>query len=126
MSALTNYAQEALTKAVLGIASHTSPGSTFLALHTADPTEVGNVSEASGGSYARQTIAWSWNAGTGRAESTGDIVFSMPIGVYTHFSVKDASSGGNTICKGTLQPAQSVSTPGSVTIRAGNLSVAVD
>lgn len=58
MSQMTNYLENALFNHVLRDTPYTSPSTLYVALHTADPTEVGATGEVSGSSYARQAITF--------------------------------------------------------------------
>lgn len=94
--------------------SETSPASYYVALHTTACTDAATGTEVSGGSYARVAVtrsatAWKGTHGTASGASTGTngtisnaavITFPAPTanwGSVTSFSVKDASSAGNTV-----------------------------
>jgi hypothetical protein len=119
---MTDYLEEKLLKHVASIAAFTAPGTLYLALHTADPGDTGSASEASGGSYARQSVAFTWNSGAGRLDSSANVTFSnMPSGTFTHASVKDASSGGNTLMTGVFTSPQTLSAGQSLIVSSGDL-----
>lgn len=119
---MTDYLEEKLLKHVASIAAYTAPGTLYLALHTADPGDTGSASEASGGSYARQSVAFTWNSGAGRLDSSASVTFSnMPSGTFTHASVKDASSGGNTLMTGVFTSPQTLSAGQSLIVSSGDL-----
>lgn len=127
MASATDYTEEYLLKHSLGIASLTAPAGTYLAVHTADPGETGANNEASGGSYARVAITWTWNSGSARAENSAQVnVTGLPSGTYTHFSIKDAASGGNTLYKGAFGSSQSIVSPQTLVVAAGDLRVSAD
>lgn len=124
MSAATDYTEEFLLKHSLGMASLTAPATTYFAVHTATPGETGANNEASGGSYARVAITWTWNSGTGKAENSAQInVTGLPSGTYTHFSIKDAASGGNTLYHGAFASSQSIVSPQTLAVSAGDLEI---
>jgi len=119
---MTDYLEEKLLKHVASIAAFAAPGTLYLALHTADPGDTGSASEASGGSYARQSVAFTWNSGAGRLDSSANVTFSnMPSGTFTHASVKDASSGGNTLMTGVFTSPQTLSAGQSLIVSSGDL-----
>ncbi len=89
------YLRTRLVKHVLGLGAYTPPASTYLALFTSDPTVNNTGNEAVGGSYARQAITWGTEA-NGNVPSNGILTFTnLAAGVYSHWGVFDAVSGGN-------------------------------
>lgn len=86
------------TKAIkhnLGIQAFTMPTNVFLALYTSDPTVNDTGTEVTGGSYARQQLAFAAESG-GVVVSSGSETFTdMPACTVTHWGLRDASSGGN-------------------------------
>lgn len=124
---MTDYLEEKLLKHCANIAAFTAPSALYLALHTADPGDTGSASEASGGSYARQLVAFTWNAGASRLDSTASLTFTnMPSGTFTHASVKDASSGGNTLMVGVFTSAQTLSSGQSLIVTSGDVRWSMD
>lgn len=123
MAALTNAFENKLIDFLLRAQSLVIGGSTaawspgapalYVALFTAvADAEAGSLTEVSGGSYARVSVAGglsSWNAtqggtagassGTdGQSENAGAITFPAPTGNWgqvTHFGLYEASSGGS-------------------------------
>lgn len=72
----------------------------YLALFEGDPSSGGT--EASGGSYARQSIAFNASSG-GTSTNSNTITFaSLSSGTYDHYAIYDAATGGNLITYGTL------------------------
>ena len=71
----TNYLENLVLDWVLGGSTPSRPSARYLALHTADPTEVGNVSELSAGGYARQAITFG-AAASGSAANTSTHTFT--------------------------------------------------
>jgi hypothetical protein len=56
------------------------------ALYTADPGADGTSNEVTGGSYARETVAWSAaGAGTGTMALNGSVVFDVPASTTVSF-----------------------------------------
>lgn len=141
MSAMTNYLENKLIDHLFRGQSFTAPTGLHVGLHTADPTETGAVSEVSGNSYVRGALApslsnWkSTNGTTGSASSgTGGnttnaatITFPVPTGagwgVVTHFSVWDASTGGNALVYGALSASKTINSGDTVTAAVDAISV---
>ncbi len=105
MSAASNYLETALFNHVFRNTSFTSPASLYVALFTSTATlaelEAGTLTnEVTGGSYARQTIAFAAPT-NGAGSNSGTITFPTATGSdwapATHFGVWDASTSGNFI-----------------------------
>lgn len=129
MAGMSDYTEEKFLKHLHGIATWSAPGTLYLALHTADPGDTGSASEASGGSYARQSMAgnWTWNSGAGRVDNTSAVTFSnMPSGTFSHYSLKDALSGGNTLNIGAFTAPQTLSAGQSLIVQSGDLRQSAD
>lgn len=114
MSDLTNHAENKIIDAMFRGQALGAPGNWHFALLTAaaDP-EVGTLTEISGGSYARVSVAaslanfagtqsaGSTTASTGTGGKTSNnavIAFPAPTanwGIATHMALYDASTGGN-------------------------------
>lgn len=113
MGAKSNYLENKLIDFIFRGQSYTPPGTIYVGLLTAAPTDAGGGTEVSGGSYARVAVLGSLNtwAGTQSAGSTtassgtggttsnnGAITFPAPTanwGTVTHFGLYDAASAGN-------------------------------
>lgn len=142
MSNLTNFAENKLVDAFARGQSLGAPATWYVALLTnvAD-AEAGTVTEVSGGSYARASIAASlaaW-AGTQSAGSTvastgtggqtsnnAAINFATPTagwGTVTHFAIYDAVTGGNAWAIAPLSTSQSIATGNTVSFAAGALTI---
>lgn len=81
----------------------TPPSAVYVSLHSGRPGDTG-ANEISGGSYARQTVTLTAASG-GASENTANIEFSnMPSVTVVAFGLWDASSGGNLLGWGWLQP----------------------
>lgn len=127
MSAKTDYLENAILGHILGkgTLNFTSPPNLFVALHTQDPTEVGNIGELSGNGYARQSITFQ-NEGGGIFSNSGQLVFTASGGNWgsiTHTSIWDASSAGNPLYYGALTTPRTINDTESLVIAIGNLTV---
>jgi hypothetical protein len=98
----STYLRKKIIEHVLGIAAYTMPTNVYLALYTSDPTIADTGTEVTGGSYARQQLAFAAESG-GMVVSAGDETFTdMPACTVTHWGLRDASSGGNLLYFGTF------------------------
>lgn len=125
MSEMSNYLENALINAVLRNTSYTSPTTTYVSLHTADPTDDGSGTEVSGGSYAR-------TAGTYGSPSNGVTTNSAAIefpqctstwGTVSHIGIWDASTSGNLLFHTALDSSKTIETGDIFKIASGSLSV---
>ena len=125
MAAFSTYLANALGNESLRATAWTAPATVYLALHTADPTVAGTGTEVTGGSYARQSVAFDALA-LGVTANTALITFPTSTanwGTVTHWAIRDALTGGNMLYFGALT-AQKVMTSGDIfTVPAGNFDL---
>jgi hypothetical protein len=111
----------------LGTTTYTKPTTVYVSLHTADPTDAGTGAEVSGGSYARQSCAFtaaSTTSGTTTAPNTSAINWTnMPTATVTHVGIWDAVTTGNLLYSGALTASKSLTSGDNFTINAGALVV---
>lgn len=113
-------------------------GSSYLALHTADPAPDGSGAEVSGNDYARveidnDTSHWSAPAADGDAiviATLNDETFPAPDGgdwgLISHWALWDAATDGNLLAYGAMDVSRQVldGDPAPV-VPAGNLVVSI-
>lgn len=118
-----------------GLRGSTTPGSLYIALHTADPGEAGSqtTSEATYGGYARIAVSRSggqWTVASGSASNANAITGSACTSgssTITHVSVGTSSSGaGKILYKGALTSSLAVSTGITPSFAAGQLTLSED
>jgi hypothetical protein len=128
MTAFTNYAENLVMTWLFTASAATRPTAWYVALHTADPTEVGNVGELTGNGYARQSATWT--IASNEASNTGTLTFGPNTttnwGSVSHVSVWDAVSAGNCLAKGALSSSVTINVGDSLTIAAGALDITLD
>jgi hypothetical protein len=124
----SDYLEQKLLNHVLRNTAFTQPSALYMALHTADPGDTGTANEVTGGSYARQTIAFGSVATINTpATNSGAVNFtSMPAVTVTHFSIQDASTSGNPLFIGPLTTPQTLTAGQTLTFAAGSVSVGAD
>ena len=136
---LTNYTAAALLNSMFGKTSNFgalgSAPTIYVGLSSTAPNEDGtNVTEPSGGSYARvQTAASDWNSATNADPSVLDnanaVTFPKATADWlsgsnlTHFILVDAATGGNILASGSLPTAKPVLTDDTTEFAAGDLDV---
>jgi hypothetical protein len=120
MAAMSDYLENKLVDHIFRGISFTAPTTMYLGLLTVAPSDIGDGTEVTGGSYARvanNPLYSTWkgtnnevtnvpSSGTsGTTSNAGIITFPAPTanwGVVTHFAIYDASSAGNLLFWGAL------------------------
>lgn len=132
MSAASNYLENKVLDHTLGTTAYTMPTAVYLGLFTNASTNASSnleagvlTDEVSGGSYARQTIAFSAASG-GNATNSGTVTFTTATadwGTVTHVAIMDAASGGNVLYYGAVTTSKVILTGDTFQVSAGNLTI---
>ena len=134
----TNFLAAELLDHFMNDGAYTAPTNIFVALSSTTPTEAGgNITEPSGGSYARvSTAGTDWNAATVADPSLKDnlnaITFPAATADWvaganlTYFVLFDASSAGNALAFGALTVAKPVLNGDTASFAAGALDITLD
>lgn len=85
----------------------------YISLHTADPGSTG-TNEATGGSYARQSLTW--GSSSAGVTSASQVSFSVNAGTYSHIGFWDAVSAGTYRGGNALAASQTLSSAGIVKV----------
>jgi hypothetical protein len=124
MTALSNYAESLAIRWLFDDVAVTRPTAWYVALHTADPTDVGNVGELSGNGYARQAATFTEDT-NGLVDNDADITFGPNTttnwGSVSHVSVWDAVTVGNCLAKGALSSSVTINVNDSLKIAIGEM-----
>ena len=129
MTALSDYAENALLDHLLRRVTFTSP-STWISLHTGSLLDDGTGAEVSGGGYARiQVASGNWDAAAaGATENANDIDFGTAganWGNILFVGVWDASTTGNLLLRGELTASKTVNNGDGFKITASNLDISL-
>ena len=127
MSAFSNYLENKILLHVLDNDSYTSPTTVYLGLHTADPTDAGTGTEVSGGSYARQSVAFTVT----NNEATNSSAIEFPTatgswGTVGWVAVWDADTSGNMLFHGQLATSKTIASGDVFRVPAGDLDISLD
>ena len=122
---MSDYLENKVLAHVLGTVTYTSPGSVYLALHSADTLETGS-NELTGGTYARQLCAFGAAASGSIANANQEDFTLLPAGDVKYAGIWDGSTAGNFLWGGALTATKSVSLGDTVTINAGSVVVTLD
>lgn len=124
---LSNIYETTTLEWLLTATSVTRPTAWYLALYTDSPGEGNTGTEVSGGSYARQSGAFTVTGNT----ATNSAAVEWPAatadwGVITHMAVFDAETGGNMMIYGALNTAKDIATGDILRLPIGELSITLD
>jgi hypothetical protein len=134
MSAVSNFLENKVLDHVLKNTAYTQPSSLYVGLFTntsgnaAANLEAGTLTdEVSGGSYARQSAAFSAASG-GSASTSATITFPAATanwGTITHVAVIDALTSGNVLFWGAVTTSKTIETGDTFQITSGNLTISL-
>ena len=123
---LSNYLENKLLDHFLGTAAYTMPTTVYVGLYTVAPTDAGGGTQVTGGSYARQTAAFS-GAASGATSNTANIDFAgMPAATTVAIGVFDALTSGNLLLWGTLTANKTTDAGDTLRIATGDLDISID
>jgi hypothetical protein len=125
--AFSDYLEDKLLKHTFANTAFTTPGTVFLGLFTAAPSDTGGGTEVSGGSYARISCAFSVS-GTNPTTATNSSAaeFATATGSWGSVGwvgVYDASSSGNLLAWSALTTAKTVSSGDVFRFDGGDLDI---
>jgi hypothetical protein len=134
MSAASNYLENKVLDHVLTATAYTQPTTRYLGLfkntsgNAAANLEAGTLTdEISGGSYARQTVAFA-AASNGTSATNATVTFPAATanwGTVTHVAVMDAATSGNVLFWGAVTTAKTIETGDTFQVSSGNLTVSL-
>lgn len=123
---LSNYLESKLLDHFLGTTAYTMPTTVYVGLYTVVPTDAGGGTQVTGGSYARQTAAFS-AAASGTTSNTANIDFAgMPAATTVAIGVFDAITSGNLLLWGTLTANKTTDAGDTLRIATGDLDISID
>jgi hypothetical protein len=123
----SNYLENKVLGHVFGAVSYTAPATIYVGLYTSDPGETGAGTEVSGGSYARQSVAFTVTGNL--ASNTSAVEFPTATGSWgtvTYAAVSDALTGGNILGSAALAASKVVTSGDVLRIPAGDLDISLD
>ena len=132
MANASNYLENAILNYFLRNQSVPQPTQVFLALYINDPTDADTGTEVAGGAYARRQITFgapTQSGARGVVSNNQKVEFdiaSSDWGLVSHWGIRDASTGGNLLVRGSFSRVENILTGNRFTIEIGNLQVTVD
>lgn len=124
MSAASDYTENLALTWLLTSSSATRPSAWYLGLFTSATSDAGGGTEVSGGSYARQSVAFTVSTST--ASNSATITFptaSASWGTITHVAVFDASTSGNMLFHGAVTTSKTIDSGDTFQVTSGNLTI---
>lgn len=125
--AFTDYLETKLLAHTFSNTAFTTPGTVYVALYTVAPTDSSTGTEVSGGSYARQSAAFTTSGNT--ASNTSAIEYptaTAGYGTVVAVAVLDASSSGNMLAYAALSANKTIATGDVFRIPAGDLDITLN
>jgi len=123
----SNYLENKVLDHVFGGVAYTAPATLYVGLFTSSPGETGSGTEVSGGSYARQTIAFTVTGS--QASNTAAVEFPTATaswGTITFAAIYDALSGGNLLAYGALTTSKTIDSGDVFRIPTGDFDIDLD
>jgi len=119
---ISNYAELKILEHTTGKTAWTMPTTVYLKLHTADPGEAATTAAA--GETTRKSVSWA-SAASGSIASSATVEWTNVASTetYTHWSLWDASTGGNALWTGALSSSAAVTAGDTFQITALTLSL---
>ena len=124
--AKSDYLKVSILNEVLRGTNYAAPGAVYLAAYTVAPTDAGGGTEVTGGSYARQTLAFSAPS-SNQVANSADILFPIATaswGTVVHFGIHDAPTGGNLLYHTPLTASRTIDSGDQLRVPTGQLLVA--
>ena len=128
MAGFSDYLEDKVLDHVFGGTAYTAPGTLYVGLYTAAPSDSGGGTEVSGGSYARKSMPAMTVSGTSPTEATNGAAVEFVTatgswGTVTHVGVFDAVTTGNLLGWAALTASKTVSSGDVFRFDAGDLDI---
>ena len=127
MAGFSDYLEDKVLEHVFGGNAYSAPSTLYVALYTVAPTDTGGGTEVTGGSYARQSGAFTVS-GTNPTQASNSAAIEYPTatanyGTVVAVGIFDASSSGNLLAYANLTASKVVSTGDVFRFNAGDLDI---
>jgi len=119
---ISNYAENKILDHVTGEAAWTMPTTVYVKLHTGDPGEAATSNAAT--ETTRKAASWSAaSSGSIATDATIEWTNVSTTETYSHWSLWDASTGGNALWTGALSASAAVTAGDTFQITSLTLSL---
>ncbi len=128
MAGMSDYLENKILDQIFNATAYAFPGTLYIALYTAVPTDAGGGTEVAGGAYARVAVTANVTnfpaAGGGTIDNNTAITFAVaaaPWGTVVAFGVFDALTGGNLLIWNLLIGSKTIALGDQVSFSIGQL-----
>lgn len=134
MDGFCDYLENAVLNEVFGAEAFVPPATLYLGLSTTTPTDAGgNITEPSGGSYARVAVTnntTNWPTTT-TGEKANGAAFAFPQataswGTVTHLVIYDAETDGHVLCGAQLPASRAIESGDILNFPIGSIVITLD
>ena len=127
MAGFSDYLEDKVLDHVFGGTSYTAPGTLYVALFTAAPSDTGGGTEVSGGAYVRKTATFNVS-GTSPTTATNAAAIEYPTatanyGTVVAVGIMDALTSGNLLAYANLDTSKVVTSGDVFRFDAGDLDI---
>ena len=125
---MSDYLENEILDHTLGVGSWSSPATIYLACYTSDPTDADTGTEATGGGYARQAMAFN-TASAGSTDNNAVVAFaaaSATLGTLSHWGLCDAVTGGNLLWHGDFDTAKHIGSGDQAKVNTSDIGISQD
>ena len=128
MAGFSDYLENKTLIHIFGGTAYTAPGTLYVGLYTAAPSDTGGGTEVSGGSYARKSMPDMTVSGTSPTQATNGAAVEFVTatgswGTVTHVGVFDALTTGNLMAWAALTASKTVASGDVFRFDAGDLDI---
>ena len=123
----SNFLETEILDHVFGGNAYTAPGTLYLALFTAAPSDAGGGTEVSGTNYVRKAITFTVTGDT--ASNSAAVEFDTAgsnWGTITHVGIYDASTAGNLLDWAELSASKAIDTGDVFRVPAADYDITLD
>jgi len=123
----SDYLETEILDHVFAGNAYTAPATIYIGLHTSNPDEDDSGTEVSGGSYARQSMAFTVSGNT--ASNSAAVEFPTATaswGTISHVGLYDASTAGNLLAYAALTASKTIDSGDVFRVPSGDLDITLD
>ena len=123
----SNYLETEILDHVFAGNAYSAPATIYIGLHTSNPDEDNSGTEVSGGSYARQSMAFTVSGNT--ASNSAAVEFPTATaswGTVSHIGLYDASTAGNLLAYAALSASKTIDSGDVFRVPSGDLDITLD
>ena len=123
----SDYLETEILDHVFAGNAYTAPATIYIGLHTSNPDEDDSGTEVSGGSYARQSMAFTVSGNT--ASNSAAVEFPTATaswGTVSHVGLYDASTAGNLLAYAALTASKTIDSGDVFRVPLGDLDITLD